>query len=246
MRKVLTAIFYATMSAAPIVAQTVIFEEDFESGTPSSDWEIYRADEEAIQAVAMADAPATLDGGGSYVGMIWDVDVTYAGSAHALAGEKHGPHGLAHNPVAAVSLSGERNQVARVRDHVLGASTEGPHATRGQRQRDDPLAWGNTGGPAHLDNANTLVTGQTRLEGVRLLGCHLAEGAHVAAANGDALVADQYLAFLGSRRGRIDDPQVLRAVDLDGLHGTPPQWTPQVGESRPSGSTRDDTRSGLF
>ncbi len=87
MRKVLTAIFYATMSAAPIVAQTVIFEEDFELGTPSSDWENYRADEEAIQVVAMADAPATLDGGGSYVGMIWDVDVTYAGSAHALAGD---------------------------------------------------------------------------------------------------------------------------------------------------------------
>lgn len=87
MKRTLTALLGVAMTVTPVIAQTVIFEEDFESGTPSSDWEIYRAGEEAIQAVAMTDAPATLEGGGSYVGMVWDEDVTYAGSAPALAGD---------------------------------------------------------------------------------------------------------------------------------------------------------------
>jgi|TARA_Y100000310_G_scaffold253669_1_gene260599 hypothetical protein len=72
----------------PVVAQTVIFTEDFESGAPSADWELYRTGEEAIQAVDMADAPAALANGGSYVGMIWDEDVSYAGSAHAITGDE--------------------------------------------------------------------------------------------------------------------------------------------------------------
>mgnify|MGYP003958017459 FL=1 len=84
MIKILIGISIAIFS---LTAQTVIFSEDFESGAPSDDWELYRAGEEPIQAVTMASAPAELDGGGNYVGMIWDEDVTYAGSAHALAGD---------------------------------------------------------------------------------------------------------------------------------------------------------------
>jgi hypothetical protein len=67
-------------------AQTVIFSEDFESGTPNSAWELYRVGEEAVQAVDMASAPAALANGGNYVGMIQDTDLSYTGAALALAG----------------------------------------------------------------------------------------------------------------------------------------------------------------
>lgn len=87
MKKVITLIIGISLPLLSLNAQTVIFSEDFESGAPSDDWELYRAGEEPIQAVTMSSAPAELDGGGNYVGMIWDEDVTYAGSAHALAGD---------------------------------------------------------------------------------------------------------------------------------------------------------------
>lgn len=70
-----------------VLAQTVLFSEDFETGTASSDWELYRAGEEAIQAVPMSAAPATLDDGGSYVGYLQDIDASYSGAAIALAGD---------------------------------------------------------------------------------------------------------------------------------------------------------------
>lgn len=87
MRRTLSIPLIAVFCIAPVLAQTVIFTEDFESGAPSSDWELFRVGEEPIQAVAMADAPAALDDGGNYVGMIWDEDVSYAGSANAIAGD---------------------------------------------------------------------------------------------------------------------------------------------------------------
>ena len=87
MKKMLMISLIVVFCLNPVVAQTVIFTEDFESGAPSSDWEIYWPGEEPIQAMAMAEAPTALDNGGSYVGMIWDEDISYAGSANAIAGE---------------------------------------------------------------------------------------------------------------------------------------------------------------
>ncbi len=68
-------------------AQTVLFTEDFESGTASADWQLYRAGEEYMQAVAMSSAPVTLSNGGSYVGYLQDIDASYNGAAIALAGD---------------------------------------------------------------------------------------------------------------------------------------------------------------
>jgi len=67
--------------------QTVIFSEDFESGTASQDWELFWDGEEGISAIEMASAPATLIDGGNYVGMLHDADGSYTGYAMAVAGD---------------------------------------------------------------------------------------------------------------------------------------------------------------
>jgi len=87
MNKLLTVIVTLGTALSITFAQTVIFSEDFESGDPSGDWGLYRVGEEAIQAVDMASAPATLEGGGNYVGYIQDSDASYSGVAIALAGD---------------------------------------------------------------------------------------------------------------------------------------------------------------
>lgn len=87
MKRILPFFIVVLLSASTILAQTVIFSEDFESGTPDPAWELYRAGEEPIQAVPMASAPAALSNGGSYVGMIHDADVSYTGAAIAIAGD---------------------------------------------------------------------------------------------------------------------------------------------------------------
>ncbi|MFQ6613540.1 MAG: LamG-like jellyroll fold domain-containing protein [Fidelibacterota bacterium] len=69
------------------LGQTVIFSEDFESGTPSSAWEQFYANEDVLQAVPMSSAPAVLAGGGDYVGYLQDVDGSYTGIAAAVAGD---------------------------------------------------------------------------------------------------------------------------------------------------------------
>ncbi len=63
------------------------FADDFESGAPSSDWGVFWEGEDELQAVAMADAPITLPGGGNYVGLLVDEDTSYTGSALAVAGD---------------------------------------------------------------------------------------------------------------------------------------------------------------
>jgi len=68
-------------------AQLTIFSDNFESGTPSTDWGIYRANEEVIQAKPMGEAPVALTGGGDFVGYIHDIDISYTGVAIALAGD---------------------------------------------------------------------------------------------------------------------------------------------------------------
>ena len=86
MRIVLAVTGVLLLGAAISFGQTPLFEEDFESGTPSSDWGVYYADEDTIQAVAMATAPLPLDNGGSTIGYLQDVDFTYQGIALATAG----------------------------------------------------------------------------------------------------------------------------------------------------------------
>ena len=60
--------------------------EDFEDGDVS-EWQQYRIDEEMIQAIDMASAPAVLVGGGDKVGYIQDLDYSYSGAAILLTGE---------------------------------------------------------------------------------------------------------------------------------------------------------------
>lgn len=67
-------------------AQTIIFQEDFESGKPNSAWKTYYANEDSLQAVPSSSAPALLATGGKYVGYLQDKDGTYSGSAVAVAG----------------------------------------------------------------------------------------------------------------------------------------------------------------
>jgi uncharacterized protein (TIGR02145 family) len=63
------------------------YSEDFEDGDVVG-WEQYRANEEMIQAIDMASAPAVLTGGGTKVGYIQDVDATYSGAAILLMGDR--------------------------------------------------------------------------------------------------------------------------------------------------------------
>ena len=62
------------------------YSEDFEDGDVS-EWQQYRIDEEMIQAIDMATAPAILVGGGDKVGYIQDLDYSYSGAAILLDGE---------------------------------------------------------------------------------------------------------------------------------------------------------------
>lgn len=62
------------------------YSEDFEDGVVS-DWQQYRANEEMIQAIDMASAPAVLVGGDEKVGYIQDVNATYRGAAILLMGD---------------------------------------------------------------------------------------------------------------------------------------------------------------
>jgi hypothetical protein len=62
------------------------YQEDFEDGD-ISEWSQYRANEEMIQAIDMASAPAILIGGGDKVGYIQDMDYSYSGAAILLNGE---------------------------------------------------------------------------------------------------------------------------------------------------------------
>ena len=68
-------------------AQTVIFSEDFETGKPKAGWETYYPNEDTLRAVPIASAPKPLTGGGNYIGLLQDVDVSYAGSAVAVRGD---------------------------------------------------------------------------------------------------------------------------------------------------------------
>ncbi len=85
MKKMLLLVGILSLSIG--LGQTVIFSEDFESGTASEDWELFWPGEEAIMAVPMTSAPDTLSDGGNFVGMLSDADVSYTGAAIAVAGD---------------------------------------------------------------------------------------------------------------------------------------------------------------
>lgn len=68
------------------VVPAQLFTEDFESGTASPDWGVYRAGEENVTAVTMATAPEPLANGGAYIGHVQDIDNSYTGAAVILAG----------------------------------------------------------------------------------------------------------------------------------------------------------------
>lgn len=70
-----------------VISQTIIFSEDFESGSPSTDWELFFLGEDPLQAVAMTSAPAPLTGGGNYCGYLQDIDGSYTGVSIAVAGD---------------------------------------------------------------------------------------------------------------------------------------------------------------
>jgi len=67
-------------------SQYLIFNDNFESGTPHESWGLYRAGEEAVTAVAMNTVPVILEQGGSYAGLAHDSNASYNGAAIILAG----------------------------------------------------------------------------------------------------------------------------------------------------------------
>ena len=87
MKKFLLLLIVFSLSSVSLIAQGIIFEDDFESGSVKADWGLYRAGEEPLIAVPMASAPAALANGGSYVGYLQEIDNTYQGAGIALAGE---------------------------------------------------------------------------------------------------------------------------------------------------------------
>ncbi len=63
------------------------FEDDFESGSASSEWGSFFKDEETVVGVSMSEAPVALPSGGNYVGYLQDSDGTYTGVSISTAGE---------------------------------------------------------------------------------------------------------------------------------------------------------------
>ena len=86
MKTILLLLIFSSILIFPAYSQTELFSEDFESGTASSEWGLFWANEETVQAVPMDSAPVALVNGGSYCGFLQDADGTFTGAAMALAG----------------------------------------------------------------------------------------------------------------------------------------------------------------
>jgi hypothetical protein len=88
MKKIFTIIFVlAVVLSQKSFSQTVIFSENFESGTASSTWGTHYKGEETVVARPMSAVPAALTGGGSFVGLLQDINGSYTGSAVAVNGD---------------------------------------------------------------------------------------------------------------------------------------------------------------
>lgn len=68
------------------VVPAQLFTDDFESGTASTDWEVFWEGEDLITAVPMATAPDPLATGGNYIGWLQDSDGSFTGAALSIAG----------------------------------------------------------------------------------------------------------------------------------------------------------------
>ena len=82
---ILSLSFFLLLLSSSISAQS-IFTDDFESGTPSSEWGVFYTGEDDLEAIPMANAPEPLSTGGNYVGYLIDADTSYTGIALAIAG----------------------------------------------------------------------------------------------------------------------------------------------------------------
>ncbi|GIK22574.1 MAG TPA: FlgD immunoglobulin-like domain containing protein [Ignavibacteriaceae bacterium] len=70
---------------------TILYSEDFESGTANAGWYYYPnpstgLPEETVVAAPMTNAPSALTGGGNFLGYLQDSDGSFTGSATALNG----------------------------------------------------------------------------------------------------------------------------------------------------------------
>ncbi len=81
-----TVLMLSFMISSTVFAQTIIFTEDFESGTASAEWGVFYSGEDNVLARPMATAPQPLATGGSFVGWLQDINGSYTGSAVAVAG----------------------------------------------------------------------------------------------------------------------------------------------------------------
>ncbi len=91
MKKSITVFSLVVLMLSLVVSQTaftqtVIFSEDFESGTASAAWGNYYKGEDSVKAKPMAQAPKVLAGGGNFVGWLQDLDGSFTGSAVAVTG----------------------------------------------------------------------------------------------------------------------------------------------------------------
>ncbi len=91
MKKLFSKLLFVIISSLALFSQntfsqTIIFKEDFESGSPNSQWTTYYNNEDSLKAVPIAQAPKPLATGGNYVGWLQDINGSYSGSAVAVAG----------------------------------------------------------------------------------------------------------------------------------------------------------------
>jgi hypothetical protein len=97
MRRTSTIIFSLLTTVlfllSPRINAQVLFSDDFESGSASTEWEHYFSAlepgtfEELIEAIDMASIPRPLANGGDYAGYLQDADGSYTGAALSVAGE---------------------------------------------------------------------------------------------------------------------------------------------------------------
>ena len=143
--------------------------------------------------------------------------------AEAPAREEDCAHGLAHDGGRWVHAFGDGDDPVRIGDDVLGAAAVGAAGGRLRGwQGDHSPAGRNVGAAALLDHADDLVAGDAGGQRILLLRRYVPIGAHVGAADGEALSAHEHLALAEGWHGRVHDFHVLRPCDAYGSHGMPP------------------------
>ncbi|OGU56245.1 MAG: hypothetical protein A2V66_02895 [Ignavibacteria bacterium RBG_13_36_8] len=88
MKKIITicsVLLFSFLFFQDALAQT-IFTEDFETGVASAEWTSFWQGEDNVTVILNSAAPQLLTNGGNHVGLLQDVDVSYMGTALAMAG----------------------------------------------------------------------------------------------------------------------------------------------------------------